>query len=268
MLFRSKFTVNCNSGAITTPQTTLDDGSGNMTFLEGGATITGTTSLNVNGGGTLTLHGGGTALNVGGGADLITLSTTNASTTGAIILNAASVPSSGSNAAIKFVTAGGNVIIASNASGTITVVSDENMKKDIKDSEIGSDFINALRVRSFRMKNDPEDEPLIHGLIWQEVVKAIDRKNFAGIYENGEDRGLNYNNFFGPIINNLKENNREIAILRQENQTLKSHIEELFSQTDRLVSGNHPGDTLQQSFRTARTNSQGSTSDDDFIKEF
>lgn len=165
---------------------------------------------------------------IGAATDTITISTANTTTTAPIIFSAASVPSSGSNDAFKFTTAGGNCVILSNATGTITV-SDEKRKKHIQDCVHGLDFINLLRSRSYRMKSDSDDEPLVHGLIWQEVEKIVDKNTFGALYQNGDDRGLNYTGFIAPMIRATQELDIKI---KAQNEI----IAKLLDRLDRLES--------------------------------
>ena len=135
--------------------------------------------------------------------------------------------------------------------------SDENQKKDIADSDLGTDFIKALKPKKFKFKDGTRQH---YGLIAQDVEKllsdsSIDTKDFAGFiktptykpkivdvldredkkideYEEiGEETdenfkeyryGLRLNEFIAPMIKMLQEQQAKIETLESEVTKLKS----------------------------------------------
>ena len=53
--------------------------------------------------------------------------------------------------------------------GTINT-SDERLKKDIQDSDLGLDFINKLRPVSYKFKKDKQDKKLKYGIILYNTI--------------------------------------------------------------------------------------------------
>ena len=119
--------------------------------------------------------------------------------------------------------------------GTI-ITSDRDKKEQIEDSDLGLDFINALRPVSFKWKdyiNTDEDEielsikgkdgvdesyktiqitetPHVftrphYGMIAQEVEELLDGKDFAGLIKNDDGYGLRYNEFISPMVKAIQE---------------------------------------------------------------
>ena len=226
------FNVDSSSGNIATFGNQLDDGNSNAAFngesyfnvnIASNGTGIGLTSAaiaasGVSGSGAITLNSTDSSSNI------ILNSAYSFTTYGAIAFGGASVPSGGSNPAFEFVTAGGNVIIASNATGTITV-SDENKKKNIQDSNLSLSFINSLKPKMFNMKSDPDTEPLTHGLIFQDVKEL--HPQFGGLYENGENKGLNYCSFIAPLIASAQELSKQNDELKNDIKLLKKMFGDL-----------------------------------------
>jgi len=134
--------------------------------------------------------------------------------------------------------------------------SDENQKKDIADSDLGTDFIKALKPKKFKFKDGTRQH---YGLIAQDVEKllsdsSIDTKDFAGFiktptykpktvdvldredkktgeYEEiGEETdenfkeyryGLRLNEFIAPMIKMLQEQQSKIETLEAKVKALE-----------------------------------------------
>ena len=134
--------------------------------------------------------------------------------------------------------------------------SDENQKKDIADSDLGTDFIKALKPKKFKFKDGTRQH---YGLIAQDVEKllsdsSIDTKDFAGFiktptykpktvdvldredkktgeYEEiGEETdenfkeyryGLRLNEFIAPMIKMLQEQQEKIETLEAKVKALE-----------------------------------------------
>ena len=119
--------------------------------------------------------------------------------------------------------------------------SDRRLKTDISDTQLGLDFINALRPVEFRWKdrnisylydesgNTPTGSSpgtRIHeGFIAQEVKAAldslgVDRSIFVEVNDGPDSiRGLNvirYDELIGPIVKAIQEQNKLIQSLQQQ----------------------------------------------------
>jgi hypothetical protein len=116
--------------------------------------------------------------------------------------------------------------------GTIQT-SDATEKEAITDSDLGLDFINALRPVSYRWKvggkvavpaakeGDPEtfvDRPGVrrhYGLLAQDVKTALGNRDFGGyIYDQESDSyGLRYSQFIAPLVKAVQELTARIEAL-------------------------------------------------------
>ncbi len=111
-----------------------------------------------------------------------------------------------------------------------TVTSDKRWKSDIKNSELGLDFVKKLRPVSYFRNND-ESKKLEYGFIAQEIEEAL---NNAGASNNGiiskDDKGMygvRYNDLMSPMVKAIQEQQQMIEILKQENKLMQEQIEEL-----------------------------------------
>jgi len=124
--------------------------------------------------------------------------------------------------------------------------SDERTKKDIEDSDLGLEFINALRPVKYKFKvrenkievtSDGEETvtqlPGIrphYGFIAQEVKKVLGNKDFAGYAHDPETDyyGLRYTEFISPMVKAIQE-------LSKENDYLKKKLEEKDKQLENIL---------------------------------
>ena len=111
-----------------------------------------------------------------------------------------------------------------------TVTSDKRWKSDIKNSELGLDFVKKLRPVSYFRNND-ESKKLEYGFIAQEIEEAL---NNSGASNNGiiskDDKGMygvRYNDLMSPMVKAIQEQQQMIEILKQENKLMQEQIEEL-----------------------------------------
>ena len=109
--------------------------------------------------------------------------------------------------------------------------SDRNEKNNIKDTDLGLDFINKLKPVSYIWNNKTRTH---YGLIAQDVQKVLediskDTKDFAGFIKadvseekdnSKHSYGLRYNEFIAPMIKAIQE-------LKADNDSLKARIETL-----------------------------------------
>ena len=121
--------------------------------------------------------------------------------------------------------------------------SDLRLKRNIKDSTLGLDFINDLRPIRFQWKpsnevpkemtaeyNEENQKNLditSHGFIAQEVKEAIDKHGdttFGGWHldkTDNETQRVKKNMFVMPLINAVQELSSQIKTLQDEIKTLK-----------------------------------------------
>ena len=120
----------------------------------------------------------------------------------------------------------------SSGGGTIAVTSDKRIKKDIKDTDLGIDFINELRPVKFTPKNEfdypdefgvdksgerPSDpDKRQDGLIAQEVKDVMDGMGvtFSGWNEDENTRqNLEYSKFVTPLIKAVQQLSKKVEEL-------------------------------------------------------
>lgn len=97
------------------------------------------------------------------------------------------------------------------ANGTIQT-SDERMKEQIDDSDLGLDFVNRLRPVRYQWRSTEKQKRVRphYGLIAQEVKTVLNEmsvEDFAGyIHDSGADAyGLRYTEFIAPLIKAVQE---------------------------------------------------------------
>jgi len=104
------------------------------------------------------------------------------------------------------------------ANGTIQT-SDERLKENIEDSDLGLEFINKIRPVSYNYINDKQDGKTKYGIIAQEVqevLKESSNEDFAGIKDSDEYLGADYNQFVAPLIKAVQELSAEVKQLKQQ----------------------------------------------------
>ena len=82
---------------------------------------------------------------------------------------------------LRFYHSGSEVGYIGTTSGTTSLPSDRNFKKDINDLNLGLDFVKSLNPKTFRLKIEENDSPLSTGLIAQEIEESLTK---AGITKN------------------------------------------------------------------------------------
>jgi len=188
-----------------------------------GGTNSGSGSFNVSigTGSSLSLTSGGKNTNLGRSAgDLITTGQNNS------CLGYQSNPSS--NSASNQVTLGNSSIATLRCAVTsITSLSDERDKSEIKDLEYGLDFINSLQPREFVWNNraeiDKDGEEFYSankgkkdfGFIAQEV-KELDNDTLRLVYDENPDKlELSYGKLVPILVKAIQELKAEIELLKQ-----------------------------------------------------
>lgn len=103
----------------------------------------------------------------------------------------------------------------------LSAVSDARLKTDIRDEELGHDFIMALRPRRFRMRSD--QRVVYHGFIFQEVAKVVPQRNDA--LARWLDSGIGSTDtiaVIAPLVNAYQQQARRIDALLREVEKLKA----------------------------------------------
>jgi len=96
--------------------------------------------------------------------------------------------------------------------------SDKNEKNTIIDSDLGLDFINKLKPRSYKWNKD--DGKTHYGLIAQDLEETLTSlgktiADFGGIYkEDDSPMGLGYSELIAPLIKAIQELSTEVAALK------------------------------------------------------
>ena len=111
--------------------------------------------------------------------------------------------------------------------------SDRNYKKNITNLSLGLDLVNKLQPVSYHYKFDADSDPVMYGLVAQDVETAL---NDAGVAQNtaailqyeekndekDSDYSLDYTKLTPILINAVKELSTEIESLKSEIAALKS----------------------------------------------
>jgi len=104
------------------------------------------------------------------------------------------------------------------ANGTINT-SDKRLKQDIKNTDLGLDFINNLRPVSYKLKKDKQVNKIKYGIIAQEVqevLKKTNNQNFAGITNKGDFLGADYVQFIAPLMKAVQELSAKVTELESK----------------------------------------------------
>ena len=121
--------------------------------------------------------------------------------------------------------------------GTIQT-SDARLKKQIKKSDLGLDFINELNPVSYHWKKN--DNGRHYGLIAQELLAVFNKHGIESVdeiatvdWDEESDRyGLHYAELISPMIKAVQEQQGQIEELKSE---LKSQYEKLTKQNQDLL---------------------------------
>jgi len=133
----------------------------------------------------------------------------------------AQVPSITSNNQIQI---GNSAISLARCQVAWTLSSDQRFKNNIKDSELGLQFLQSLRPVSYLRSNDAQAKTE-YGFIAQEIEAAFSK---AGYPNNGviskDDSGLmgvRYNDFISISVKAIQEQQQQIEALQQANTELQ-----------------------------------------------
>lgn len=119
-----------------------------------------------------------------------------------------------------------------------SVTSDRKWKENIKDTELGLEFINKLRPVSYFRKNDGSKKTEF-GFIAQEVEEVLNETGSVnpGIISK-DDNGnyeMRYNDLFAPMVKAIQELKAENDELKNSNEKLSAEIQSLRSVQDKLA---------------------------------
>ncbi len=98
----------------------------------------------------------------------------------------------------------------------LNVVSDQRMKKNVRDLPVGLDLIKKVRPISYQLIQDPDNSEKKLGVIAQELELAIHQCGYEGydIVTKGDIYSVKYEALIGPLINAVKELAVEVERLR------------------------------------------------------
>lgn len=162
---------------------------------------------------------------------------------GTVQFHADLVPNSDANPAVTVGTPTRRFSTVYAANGTIQT-SDERLKKNIEDIDLGLEFINELRPVSYRWKRDGRE--IHYGFIAQETEKAL-RESTGGRgpaalvkHEQNAYYGMNYAELIAPLTKAVQELSQKSGSLREENEALRSRLDTLEKRLQHLeASQNH-----------------------------
>ena len=101
--------------------------------------------------------------------------------------------------------------------------SDVRLKKEIKDSDLGIEFIKTLRPVSFRWKQG--DNGVNYGFIAQEIEKALAGTEAGMVSTAGDEmqtKSLRYTDLIAPLVKAVQEQQQQITELKSQIEVLKN----------------------------------------------
>lgn len=116
------------------------------------------------------------------------------------------------------------------------VSSDRRLKENIKELDLGLDFVLDLKPTSFKFKeteSDPEVNKHEFGFIAQEVRDTltkndVDLEDYSMLSQDGDGYyALEHEQFIAPIVNSIKELHEEIQEVRAENLQLRCELDRI-----------------------------------------
>ena len=109
------------------------------------------------------------------------------------------------------------------AAGAWTFVSDARDKKEIKDLELGVDFVNKLKPRKFKWdlrNSDVDKDKEASGFVAQEVQEVLDQtdSNYTGIVDtnNPDQYTVAQSNLVPILVKAVQELSAEVKELKQQ----------------------------------------------------
>lgn len=141
--------------------------------------------------------------------------------------NGASVPTSTASNQVRI---GNAAVTYAGVQVAWTVTSDRRLKDNIKDSNLGLNFINQLRPVSYVRKNDESKKPE-YGFIAQELQETLKNNGVtsSGIVSEADDSTLSvrYNDLFAPLVKAVQEQQKLIEDQQAMILKLQQKVDEL-----------------------------------------
>ena len=158
----------------------------------------------------------------------LTLLGANAQTNGAFS-NATAIGNGAIVAASNRVRIGNTAVTRISGQVGFSIDSDRRLKQNVKDYELGLEFINKLRPVSYEYTTNPEGGNR-QGFIAQEVEEALGKTPFEGLSkpEHDEDYyAINYAAFVVPLVNAIKELTEKVNELEAKLEAANNYPMEL-----------------------------------------
>lgn len=109
----------------------------------------------------------------------------------------------------------GNTIVTGTWTGpSFVTTSDRRLKKDIKDLELGMDFLKKIETKSYTLKNSTDKDRIHYGVIAQDLQKINPNLVYKEESET-ENLSVNYTEMIPILINAIIELDEEIELLKQ-----------------------------------------------------
>ena len=110
--------------------------------------------------------------------------------------------------------------------------SDKQLKKDIRDTTLGLDTVRKINIKEYKFKDEKKyGEGVRYGVIAQDIQKILPnvvKKNNDGFLS------IRPNDIFFVAINAIKELDKELQSLKNQNNELKNQVELLKKQNQNL----------------------------------
>ena len=125
------------------------------------------------------------------------------------------------------------VSVGTISTGSNSLPSDRNFKRDIEDLEVGLDLIKKLKPAQYNYKVEDDDAPKLYGLIAQDLEQSLAEvgveKNSTSLLQHNpnddekeSDYDLDYLKLTPVLINAIQEQQEQIESLQQEIEVLKN----------------------------------------------
>ena len=113
----------------------------------------------------------------------------------------------------------------------LKLTSDARLKKDIVDTDLGLEVIRKINIKNYKFKKETKKDNVHIGVIAQDIQKILPSAVFKG-----EDGFLSIspNDIFFVAINAIKELDKELQSLKNQNNELKNQVELLKKQNQNL----------------------------------
>lgn len=157
------------------------------------------------------------------------------------ISNSAAIGNGATVAVSNKIRLGNNAITTVESSGTFSTVSDKRLKTNILDNALGLTFIKALRPVQYELI--AQRGQVYDGFIAQDIDSVLQKqgiKNFSGLTRpqvtnpqntEGGYYTVSYATFVVPLVNAVKELDKENAALKAELNLMKAQMEEMKKST-------------------------------------